>query len=141
MISYLASSVLQFLQEMAQGEEPDNTPPRSMVDPDEYERPESIRNGAQMYSPVPKSKASDTLLNTGMAGVFSPKKDFKANSFVEEVNGDDVNSNAQDGVRSELGEMKAVRCNSGCRRPLRFSDSSAAGTGTRRSSTPQVCLL
>lgn len=96
---------------MAQGEEPDNTPPRSLVDPDEFERPESIRNGARsppIYSPVPRSKASDTLLNPGMAGMFSPRKDFKDNGFVEEIHGDDVNSNVQDGVRSELGEMKSV---------------------------------
>lgn len=98
---------------MAQGEEPDDTPPRSMADPDEYERPESIRNGIrspQVYSPVPRSKASDTLLNTGMAGMFSPRKDFKTNGLVEEINGEDASSNIQDGVRSELGEVKAVGC-------------------------------
>jgi hypothetical protein len=98
---------------MAQGEEPDNTPPRSLVDPDEYERPASIRNGArspQIYSPLPRSKASDTLLNPAMAGMFSPRKDSNANG-IEEINGDDVNSNVQDGVRSEFGEMKAVRRN------------------------------
>lgn len=107
------STVLQFLHGMAQGEEPDDTPPLSLVDPDEFERAKSIRNGArspQIYSPAPRSKTSETLLNTGMAGMLSPRKDFKIQDLVEEVNGDDANSNVQDGIRSELGEMKAVRC-------------------------------
>jgi len=93
--------------------EPDNTPPRSLADLDEY-RFEPTRNGVRsppMFSPPPRSKASDTLLNTG--GVFSPRKGSKYNGFVEEVEVevDDVNSNAQDGVRSEL-EVKGVCCSS-----------------------------
>lgn len=61
-----------------------------------------------MFSPPPRSKASDTLLNTG--GVFSPQKGSKYNGFVEEVELDDANSNVQDGVRSELEQVKGVCC-------------------------------
>ncbi len=105
-------TVLSYLEQMR---EPDNTPPRSLADPDEYmNRLEPIRNGVRsppMFSPPPRSKASDTLLNTG--GMFSPRKGSKYNGFVEEVEVevDDVNSNAQDGVRSEL-EVKEVCCSS-----------------------------
>ncbi|KAF9527379.1 hypothetical protein CPB83DRAFT_768808 [Crepidotus variabilis] len=102
--------VLSFLEGMyREGEEPDNTPPRSLADPDDYQgKAESVRSGGrtpQLYSPVPRSKASETLLNTG--GMFSPRKDVKVNGLIQEVRDDDADSNVQEGMRSELGEMMA----------------------------------
>ncbi|KDR75025.1 hypothetical protein GALMADRAFT_268571 [Galerina marginata CBS 339.88] len=99
--------VLSFLEGMArEGDEPDNSPPRSMADPDEYRKPESIHNGRhtpQIYSPAPRSKASDTLINPG-AGIYSPRNGVKAINHVEEVDNEDADSNIQEGIRSELGE-------------------------------------
>ncbi|CAA7260570.1 unnamed protein product [Cyclocybe aegerita] len=61
--------VLSFLEGMSrEGEQPTNSPPRSMVDPDEYRRqPESVRSRSarQVYSPSPRSKVSENTLNAG----------------------------------------------------------------------------
>lgn len=95
-----------------EGEEPDYTPPRSMVDPDEFSnrsKAESVRSGVRspvIHSPAPRSKASETLLNNG--GMFSPRKDAKTNGFIQELRDDDLDSNVQEGMRSELGEMMTV---------------------------------
>jgi len=134
--------VLSFLEGMArEGDEPDNSPPRSMADPDEYRsKAESIRNGTrspQIYSPAPRSKASETLLNPG--GMFSPRNGVKSNKLIEEVHGDDADSNVQDGVRSEIGEMVAVRLISNiC---FSFSDHVTARARTQRSSWPKVRVV
>lgn len=93
---------------MAQaGHDPYNTPPRSLVDPGEYRKSGSIHNGngrhtPQIYSPAPRSKASDTLINPG-GGLFSPQTVVKANEHVE-LDNEDADSNVQEGMRSELGE-------------------------------------
>lgn len=91
------------------GEEPDNTPPRSMADPDDFPRkPESIRGGSRagsnigartpqpIYSPAPRSRVSNNQL-------LEPP--FQHD---QPVDVDDAQSNVQDGVRSELGEMPLV---------------------------------
>lgn len=99
-------------------DELENTPPRSLVGADEYvKQPESGWKGtrsptAPIYSPAPRSKASDTLLNTGLAGMFSPRKDLKSNIVLEDTRGGDVESNVQDGVRSEFADMNLVRWHS-----------------------------
>lgn len=93
------------------GEEPDNTPPRSVADPNEFRsRAESTRGGArspQVYSPAPKSKASDTLINpNGFGGGYIQRTGSKVNAgHNDEVVGDDMDSNIQVGERSEVGEI------------------------------------
>ncbi|KAF8160625.1 hypothetical protein B0H34DRAFT_857242 [Crassisporium funariophilum] len=106
--------VLHFLAGMREGSEPDNTPPRSVADANEYRgRAESTRNGArspQIYSPAPKSKASETLINpNGLVGMHSPRNGVKTNGHHDAQDGDDVDSNVQEGVRSEVGEMVPLR--------------------------------
>ncbi|KAF9568244.1 hypothetical protein CPC08DRAFT_679876 [Agrocybe pediades] len=101
--------VLNFLMGMARdGEEPDNTPPRSLADLEDYQKALSVTSSRhtpqQIYSPVPKSKASDTLLNPG-AALMSPRNLMKSPpNVVHEVEDMDAQSNIQDGMRSELGE-------------------------------------
>ncbi|KAF8902938.1 hypothetical protein CPB84DRAFT_1836052 [Gymnopilus junonius] len=101
--------VLGYLEGMANVGEPDNIPPRSAVDPDEYRKAEFMYNGngqhtpAQLFSPAPRSKASDTLIDPG-AGLFSPQQTIvKTNGHVE-LDNEDADSNVQEGIRSELGE-------------------------------------
>ncbi|KJA20070.1 hypothetical protein HYPSUDRAFT_838373 [Hypholoma sublateritium FD-334 SS-4] len=97
--------VLTFLMGM-QDDRPNNTPPRSMADPDEYaSKAGSINSGTrtpqQLFSPAPRSKISDILLDPPLS-----RNGLKAPSHIEEVDErDDVNSNVQVGTRSELGEM------------------------------------
>lgn len=92
-----------------QDDRPNNTPPRSMADPDEYpSKAGSINNGTrtpqQLFSPAPRSRISDILLDPPLS-----RNGLKAPSHIEEVDErDDVNSNVQDGTRSELGEMPVV---------------------------------
>jgi hypothetical protein len=87
-----------------EGDEPDNTPPRSMVDPNEYpSRPGSLLNGnGALYSPAPRSQKSDALLelnshlsytNRNGNGVQPPRQDDG-----------DAASDIQEGVRSEAGD-------------------------------------
>ena len=104
--------VLSFLEGIErEGSDVSNTPPRSLVDPNEFPRkPGSALSGArsQLYSPAPRSKASETLLNNG--GMFSPRKEFKGADLIQEVVDDDAESNVQEGVQTEIGEeMVAVR--------------------------------
>lgn len=83
-----------------------------MADPDEYQsKVESIDNGTrtpqQLFSPAPRSRISDTLLDPPLS-----RNGLKAPSHIEEVDErDDVNSNVQVGTRSELGEMPVVSSN------------------------------
>jgi hypothetical protein len=89
------------------GEEPDNTPPRSVADASEFrDRAESARSRSpRVYSPAPKSKASATLIGPNGFGTNHPQRTgSKINVGHDDIAGDDVESNVQDGVRSEVGE-------------------------------------
>ncbi|KAF8813971.1 hypothetical protein BYT27DRAFT_7334973 [Phlegmacium glaucopus] len=103
--------VFQYLQGMTKaGEEPDNAPPGSVVDADEFRsRAASTRSGArspQIYSPAPKSKASGTLIGPNGFGTSYQRAGSKVNAgHNDDIPGDDVDSNAQEGVRSEVGEI------------------------------------
>jgi hypothetical protein len=103
------SLVYQFLQGMAMaGEEPDNAPPRSVTDASEFRnRAESARSQSPpIYSPAPKSKASATLIGPNGFGTSQPQRNgSKVNAGRDDVAGDDVDSNVQEGVRSEVGEI------------------------------------
>jgi hypothetical protein len=81
-------------------------PPRSVADARELRsRAESARSRSPpIYSPAPtpKSKASATLI--GPNG-FGTRTGSKVNAGRDDEAGDDVDSNVQDGVRSEVGEM------------------------------------
>lgn len=105
----ILSLVYQFLQGMAMaGEEPDNDPPRSVADASELRnRAESAHSRSPpIYSPAPKSKASATLIGPNGFGTSHPQRTgSKDNAGRDDVAGDDVDSNVQDGVRSEVGEM------------------------------------
>ena len=104
-----SSLVYQFLQGMAiAGEEPDNDPPRSVADASELRsRAESARSRSPpIYSPAPKSKASATLIGPNGFGLSHPQRTgSQVNAGHDDVVGDDVDSNVQEGVRSEVGEM------------------------------------
>ena len=95
------------------GEELDDAPPRSVADESEFRnRAESARSHSpQMYSPAPKSKASATLIGPNGFGTSYPQRTgSKVNAGRDDIAGDDVDSNAQEGVRSEVGEtMPPVR--------------------------------
>ena len=90
------------------GEEPDNAPPRSVADASELRsRAESVHSQSPpIYSPAPKSKASATLIGPNGFGTSHPKRTgSKVNAGRDDVAGDDVDSNVQEGVRSEVGEI------------------------------------
>ena len=90
------------------GEEPDNAPPRSVTDASEFRnRAESARSQSPpIYSPAPKSKASATLIGPNGFGTSHPQRtSSKVNAGRDDVAGDDVDSNVQEGVRSEVGEI------------------------------------
>ena len=103
------SLVYQFLQGMAKaGEEPDNAPPRSVADASELRsRAESARSRSpRIYSPAPKSKASATLIGPNGFGTSHPQRaGSKVTAGRDDMAGDDVDSNVQEGVRSEVGEI------------------------------------
>ena len=104
-----SSLVYQFLQGMAKaGEEPDNAPPRSVADASDLRsRAESVRSHSpQIYSPAPKSKASATLIGPNGFGTSHPQRaGSKITAGRDDIAGDDVDSNVQEGVRSEVGEI------------------------------------
>ena len=92
---------------MADGE-PDNDPPRSVADASELRsRAESARSRSPpIYSPAPKSKASATLIDPNGFGTSHPQRTgSKVNVGRDDLAGEDVDSNVQEGVRSEVGEM------------------------------------
>ena len=103
-----------FLEGMAkEGEEPDNTPPRSVADPDDYvTKAESVRNGTrspQIYSPAPRSKVSDTILGAGGGTpLFGNREEVKSNGHHNDIHDDDADSNVQEGIRSEMGDAMLV---------------------------------
>lgn len=89
------------------GEEPDDAPPRSVADASEFRsRAESARSRSpRVYSLAPKSKASATLIDpNGFGTSYPPRTGSKVNVGHDDVAGDDVDSNVQDGLRSEVGE-------------------------------------
>jgi len=113
--------VRMFLEGMAkEGEEPDNTPPRSVADPNDYiKRAESVRNDTRsprIYSPAPRSNTSNTILRAaGGTPLFGMREEVKSNGRHNDVYDDDADSNVQEGVRSEMGDALLV-CNIlGCR--------------------------
>lgn len=98
--------VLNYLEGMSrEGDEPDNTPPRSMVDPSEY-RSKAGSNRVRsppIHSPAPRSKTSEALLELAN----SPMSYTNRNGIHAAPNDDDdgdADSNIQDGLRSEAGE-------------------------------------
>lgn len=95
------------------GEEPDNAPPRSVADASEFRsRAESARSRSpRIYSPAPKSKASVTLIGpNGFPQAHAQRNGSNINGDHDDIVGEDADSNVQEGVRSEVGEMiPAVR--------------------------------
>lgn len=90
-----------------EGDEPDNSPPRSMVDPAEYRSKAGSQSGMRspqpIYSPTPRSKNGDTLV-----GLASPPINYASRQVFQHdqgsIDGDDADSNVQDGLRSENGD-------------------------------------
>ena len=84
------------------------SPPRSMIDHEEYRsRGDSARSGGQtprVLSPAPPSKGGGSLLNGNGYLHF----ETKSNGHYEDEHGD-ADSNVQEGMRSELGEIPVVR--------------------------------
>jgi hypothetical protein len=92
-----------------EGDEPDNSPPRSMVDPAEYRsKSGSVRNGARsppIYSPAPRSKNSDALLDLANSPMsYTNRNGAIAVEAHVHHDDEDADSNVQDGLRSEAGE-------------------------------------
>lgn len=105
------SLVRMFLEGMEkEGEEPDNTPPRSLADPDDYvNKAESVRTGTRIYSPAPRSKVSDTILGAGGGTpLFGNREEVRSNGRHNDNHDDDVDSNVQEGVRSEMGDAMVI---------------------------------
>lgn len=95
---------------MAKGEEPDATPPRSIADPSEFRAASARSRSPPIHSPAPKSRASATLIGPNGFGQNYPQRagskvDPGHDDAVADIAADDVDSNVQEGVRSEVGEM------------------------------------
>jgi hypothetical protein len=106
--------VLNYLEGMSkEGDEPDNTPPRSLVDPSEYpRRAGSERNGnGALYSPAPRSQRSDALQDLANSPVTYTNRNGNGVQLPREDD-DDVASDIQEGVRSEVGDtiLPVVHC-------------------------------
>ncbi|KAG6876929.1 hypothetical protein C0992_011333 [Termitomyces sp. T32_za158] len=85
-----------------EGDEPDNTPPRSLVDPEEFRsKVGSPRvHSPSIHSPAARSKRSETLLDA----LKSPKSYTKQNGSQVVPHDDDADSNVQEGRTSEAGD-------------------------------------
>lgn len=108
--------VLNYLEGMSrEGNEVDRTPPRSMVDPNEYRsRSGSAWNGLaspKIHSPAPKSRASELLELANSPMSYTNLNGGVKDQHAEEDDGD-ADSNIQDGLRSEDGGtiLPVVRC-------------------------------
>ncbi|KAF8069975.1 hypothetical protein FPV67DRAFT_1485683, partial [Lyophyllum atratum] len=101
--------VLQYLEGMSrEGDEPDNTPPRSVVDPSEFRsragsprvRSPGVISG--VLSPAPRSKTSEALLDLANSPMsYTNRNGGKA---IHNDDNDDADSNIQEGRRSEAGD-------------------------------------
>ena len=87
-----------------EGDEPDNTPPRSIGDPNEYRSTVSDRNGngIVLYSPAPLSQKSDALLDLNNSLNYTKHNGNGAQPPPEDDG--DIASDIQEGVRSEAGD-------------------------------------
>ena len=87
-----------------------DSPPASMMDHEEYRsRGGSARSGGQtprVLSPAPPSKGGGSAFNGNGYLHFETKSN---GHFEEDIHGDDADSNVQEGMRSELGEIPVVR--------------------------------
>ena len=98
--------VLHYLEGMSrEGDEPDTTAPRSLADTEDYQRllenQSSPHSPQRIYSPAPRSQANHTLPDLPS----SPTRYTNGNNaHHDDINGDDADSNVQEGVRSEGGD-------------------------------------
>jgi hypothetical protein len=98
--------VLHYLEGMSrEGDEPDTTAPRSLADSEDYQRllgnQNSPHSPQRIYSPAPRSQANHTLPDLPS----SPTRYTNGNNVNhDDINGDDADSNVQEGVRSEGGD-------------------------------------
>ncbi|KAH0589652.1 hypothetical protein H2248_005382 [Termitomyces sp. 'cryptogamus'] len=101
--------VLRYLEGMSrEGDEPDNTPPRSLADADEFRSKVGsprARSPLQVPSPAARSRKSETLLNP----VKSPMSYAKHQGSQVSLHDDDADSNAQEGRTSEAGDTMNPR--------------------------------
>lgn len=98
--------VLNYLEGMSrEGDEPDNTPPRSLIDPNEIRsRSGSVRNGnGALYSPAPRSHNSDVLQELANSQLSYTNR-YGNGAHPDHNDDGDVESNVQDGMRSEAGD-------------------------------------
>lgn len=101
--------VLLYLEGMSrEGDEPDNSPPRSMVDPAEYRSKASSQAGMRspqaIYPPAPRSKNGDGMLGLANSPINYANRQVYHQQGGGSIDGDDVDSNVQDGLRSENGD-------------------------------------
>jgi hypothetical protein len=83
------------------GEEPDNTPPRSLVDPEEFQV-KRRETGLSLPQYSPPRNNPDELIRGIISSPVS-YNDRKTGQFEHEDDGDAA-SNVQDGVRSDVGD-------------------------------------
>ncbi|KAJ7462288.1 hypothetical protein B0H11DRAFT_2054921 [Mycena galericulata] len=96
--------VLNYLEGMSrEGNEADDTPPRSIADAEEYQSKHSAsRNG--LFSPAARSRNSEALRDLANSPVsYDGKLNDGAGREGEEGDGDDTDSLEQNGRRSEFG--------------------------------------
>ncbi|KAJ7680304.1 hypothetical protein DFH06DRAFT_972940 [Mycena polygramma] len=92
-----STSIKTYLEGMSrEGNEADDTPPRSIADAEEYKHSAS-RNG--LYSPAARSRNSEALRDLANSPV---SYDGRLNQFAQD-DGDDADSTQQNGERSEFG--------------------------------------
>ena len=84
-----------------EGDEPDDSPPRSLVDPNEYRSTVSNRDGDLLYSPAPRSQKSDALLELANSTMSYTNRNANDPQLPREVD-EDVASDIQE--RSEAGD-------------------------------------
>jgi hypothetical protein len=88
-----------------EGDEPDNSPPRSLVDVTEYRnRHGSVIDGdGALYTPAPASLKSDALLELAKSPMSYTHRNGKSAPPLPEEEGDAA-SDIQEGMRSEADD-------------------------------------
>ncbi|GLB45071.1 hypothetical protein LshimejAT787_1901490 [Lyophyllum shimeji] len=102
--------VLQYLEGMSrEGDEPDNTPPRSIVDPTEFRSQVGsprVRS-PNIHSPAPRSKTSEALLDLANSPMSYTNRN--GGNAIPNDDNEDADSNVQEGRTSEAGDILPVR--------------------------------
>ncbi|TFK19320.1 hypothetical protein FA15DRAFT_709093 [Coprinopsis marcescibilis] len=101
--------VMRYLESMTSENQPDDRPPRSIIDHDEYRSNMSHRD-PNVASPQSRARTFSPGKSNGTAKYSDynkplPNASSQLRRHDDEIDGDDADSNLQDGLRSELGDI------------------------------------